>query len=468
MKNTLLRLFTLIVCTVSAAVALYMWGVRFTLLQEAPIYDEVYSLITASPAFSLAVVWKEMLLQDVNLPLFNVLLHGWAQLVPFTVPWMRVLPWVFSILLLPAAWKFAPKTWSNSQKFTLCALLAGSFSLTSYSATLRAYAMGIFGTLLFTLFALQLAEKITQHAPVSRLEWSRFFITGFITAWLHYFGAALFFSTCLYLFLRALAAKKYRKRIFTCTALAFAGWIPWVIHIYYSLNHFQTDWWFQKPLLLSSWGVWSSLLGSPAVGIGLFCFVIVGLISTGFTQKKAGILQPVVSLPLFQVTVLIGVVWGVSHRYNLWLDRYFLMALPGLFILLSALLRGLCSRNRLFGALLPLLLINWMFCFWNKSLPETQDPSGLRDAFEWISTKDSAAYVVLDPISYPEITQLPFLTYYLQGTELEIRPLVPRANKGWLVLPLCSFVSLMQTTDKYQINVPDEAILFKQACVIAL
>ena len=63
---------------------------------------------------------------------------------------------------------------------------------------------------------------------------------------------------------------------------------------------------------------------------------------------------------------------------------------------------------------------------------------------------------------------MPFLTHYLQGAPVQISPLVAQAKEGFLVVPLCSFVSLMQATDRYQIDVPDTVILFKQTCVITL
>ena len=468
MKRTFAKFLTLSALTASFAAAAYMWLVRFTLLTEAPIYDEVYSLITASPAFSFPFVWKEMLLNDVNLPLFNVLLHAWAQIVPFTIPWMRVLPAIFAFLLIPAAGIAAPKNWPKLQKFTLCALLAGSFSITSYAATLRAYSMAIFGVTLCTLWALGIAQQFKEKHSVPAVQWVCFFGVGFLTAWLHYFGAALFFTACLWLFVQTLLTKKHRKLVFAITALCFAGWFVWIINIYYHLNHFQTDWWFQKPLLLSTWEVWTSLLGTPAIGVGILCFIIIGLVSIYFKSGKEGLLQGTISLPIMQLCILIALVWGISHRYNLWIDRYFLLALPSLFILLAALFAQLVRRNCLFVCLLPLLLINWTLIYWHSYLPEKEDPSGLTEAFEWIATKSDSAYVLFDPITYPKVTQMPFLTHYLQGAPLQISPLVAQAKEGFLVVPLCSFVSLMQATDRYQIDVPDTVILFKQTCVITL
>lgn len=449
---------------------------RFFGLQETFIYDEVYSWVTANPNIPFSTVWHDILLQDVNLPLFNLVLRAWAYVVPFTEVWLRVLSLIFSLLTIGVAWIWAPRRWSGLKKFALCSLLAGSFGLTNYSDIVRSYSMGVFFTTIFSLFALRILESFSFGEEVPRRWWIVFYSTGLIAAYTHFFASGLFFITCLFLFICACIYKRARALVFWTTAFSFLLWIPWLYNTYSSMGHFSVGWWYETNKILSSWRIMEYCLGSEGVLLGLLLFLIVGFISILFHEKEIFKKCADVCLPLFQIIVLIAVLLALSIRYNLFMDRYFLITLPSVFILLAALWTHLYKRWIGVIVLLPLFLFCNTLYYFDHSLPRLTEYSGLTESFEYAQNALSAkkVLVLMDPMTYPGVSRWPIMRYFLpKGYPLEVIELT-KENAGWvagpekvpLVIPLCSFYRLVMSSADYGFKLPDKLISFKQSCIV--
>lgn len=447
---------------------------RFSFLSEPPIYDEIYSISSANPFISFHTAWQGILLQDVNLPLYNLLLRAWAAVVPFTLPWMRVLSAFFSLAVVPAAWFGAPSYWPKLKKTIFCLLLAGSSTLTISGNLLRAYPIGVFTLTLTLLFALRIVHNLVTSASISRTTWAVFFISGFITAYLHYFGAALFFITALGIFIYTLFYKKYRLLVFICTGIAFFAWFPWVVRTYHIMGNFTGQWWYQTTVWFSSWKILEFLFGAPSLAAGLFCVFIVGIVSFLFSEKKTTANTLDIIFPLLQLITLVLVVQTLSHWYNLWLDRYFIFCLPSIFILVTALLYHLYQRHRLLIILLPLLLSSWLLLLFNRFWPTMQDITGLQQTMEYVSQKPHVKQVLFayDYLFYPAPAQT-FVAHYFVPPEGQIQ-LIPLTQENIsllkqhvpLVVPLCSFLNLTDISYKYNFEAPEPVVAFGETCIL--
>ena len=95
------KIITVVSLAVSGVLAFYMFWQRFTLLHLGLLYDELYSMATAFPGFSWGYIWREMLLKDVNLPLFNFILYGWNHIFPLTADYMHLLSALVSAATIP-------------------------------------------------------------------------------------------------------------------------------------------------------------------------------------------------------------------------------------------------------------------------------------------------------------------------------------------------------------------------------
>lgn len=459
---------------ISGILALLMIISRFYGLQETYIYDEVYSWVTAHPSLSFSTVWNDILRQDVNLPLFNLVLRAWAHIVPFTTTWMRGLPLLFSLITFPVAWWLAPKRWGKLQKFALCCMLICSSALTNYSCILRAYSMGALLTTVFTLLAVRILDAFNDGQPVSPKIWAAFFITGFIGAYTHFFVSGLFFITALFLFICACFYKRDARLIFWSTALAFFLWVPWIWNTYLSMNHFETGWWYETNKMLSSWQILEFNFGQERILLGLLLLLVIGGVSVAFNEKPLLKKLPEIPLTVFQIVVLILVLVAVSKRYNLFMDRYFLVMLPCCFILFTSLWAHLYRRWKITIVLLPLLLFSFSTYYYRNFLPRLHEYSGLIDAFNYVQhgLKADKVLFFLEPFSYPQASVEPLMRFFVPpDNSLEIIPLTQQTaplmkQEVPLIIPLCGFVRLVNTSVQYDFHIPEKVATFTHSCVV--
>jgi len=476
MKKKIRSLILYTSLAASALMAGYMLLTRFFTLQEVPIFDELFSMSTATPSIPFKTVWTTVLLQDVNLPLYNFILRAWAHCVPFTVPWLRVLSVFFSVCTIPLAWWAAPKKWDTFKKFVFCSLLSGSFVLTAFSNLLRAYPLGVLICCVESLLALRLLENLQTKTSPSRLLFYGFFGLGFACAYTHYFCAALFFITALWLFINALIYKTQRVQIFTATAVVFLFWVPWVVATYLSLDHFQQDWWFQTPLLSASWQIFELLLGPASMLVGTVLFVAFGIISVSFHAKNRFADFQEVWMGLFQWGLLILTVSLVSLRYNLWTDRYFVFFLPSLFLILTSLLAHLTKRNVLFILLLPLTLYIWVTYSWENWQLRIEDNTGLEVGMKHASEIPGVSDVlfVYDPVEYKGSARFFITEYFIpKGSNIKLIPLTHENEHRIhehvpVVVPLCSMISLLNYSTKYNFTIPNDVFAHNGTCVVML
>lgn len=450
----------------SAIMGGFMFVGRFLHLTNGFQYDELYSVATATPAVGWSTIWHDMLLRDINLPLFNILFFGWNHLFPITPVYAHLLSALLGALAVVAAFFLAPKTWPKLQKFIFVMLMSGSFILVIYGTNVRSYSLSVLLSTCFTLLALRLIEHLRQADKISGGLWLSFFVTGFLGAYSHYFCAAVFFIAALVVFVYACRYRRGRAWSFWGTAVVFFAWIPWVLAalgvmgMVGGVSSTQTgavDWWYHTPFLLATWEVLVFLFGPSYFLRALGLFSILAGVSLWSTKGKQLVKIPEVILPIAQVVLLCAVVGLVSFRFNLWMDRYFLPVLPSIFVLMAYALYHLQQRHRELIVLLPVLLFGWMSLYWNSGYVWAQEYTGLKGAITYLSTYPNGARKVLfekTNADYSSQALEVMLHYYLPpGSEVELIPLSQETvqlalqgePKAPIMVMLCSKVSLLRT-----------------------
>ncbi len=463
---------------VSALCAGYMFIARFFDLQAGPLYDELYSMATANPRHPFVYLWKEILLNDINPPLYNVLLFLWNKFFPFEIQWVRlfsVLPGVAAVLV---SYVLAPQKWPRLKKFILTAFVACSVPLTFTSTLIRSYALGTLLIFIFTFVAMRLVEDFAKHQKPARSRWLVFFLTGLAASYSHFFPAGLFFISALVVFLYACYYKIGRGISFWGTAATFALWTPWLIHTYLVMSAPTGSWWYSYPLAHATWDIATFLFGALGIMQLLVAVGVIGMVSY-ISLHKEKILQVDFMLPLAQVVLLIAVVAAVSLKYNLWLDRYFSFLLPAFFLLLTELFFRLQERHKILIVLLPILLGLFVADFIHRRHQSSGYLLGFKEAFAYIDKNFSARTVLIDYTNtgYPDAAlQIMFEHYLPQGSNLQIKELSHenvlsafQEPKPAVLLPLCTGVHILYSSFEYGMEEDQHPAVFgRDVCVMTV
>ena len=451
------RIFT-IVCVICAAVmSLYMLAMRFVHLENGLTYDELYSAVTAAPYLSFGYVWKQMLMQDVNLPLFNVLLFGWNRLFPFTSYWMHFFCSLTGALAVVLAWVLAPAYWTKLKKAIFVSLAACSFILVAYGSVVRTYSLAVLLAIVFSLLALRIIYQFEQGQNPSRGCWIGFLVAGLLGAYSHYFCAGLFFITALVVFLYGCYYKVGRAWSFWGTAVVFVLWSPWLIHTVLIMSAPAGTWWFHTPFAKATFDIFIFLFGPRKLFTAILYGSVLAGVSLISTHKKELLKRADIVLPVAQMLLLLGVVALVSVKFNLWLDRYFLPMMVSLLLLFAEFLEHLRKRHLALLILWPVFLASWIQFFWTLDYLSWPEYTGLRDLFTRVTQTEKVDKLLVDmeKTGYPPAALPHMFAFYLpKDSQLEMIPLTPETvslswetdPKTFILLPLCSHVHLLDAS----------------------
>lgn len=464
------RILTAVCVFVSVVLAFYMISQRFAHLTNGLQYDELYSAATANPFLSFSFIWKDMLLKDVNLPLFNILLYGWNHIVPFNHIWMHVFSALLGTAAVFCAWFCAPKTWPLLKRCIYFTLIAGSFVLTAYCAIIRSYSLFVLMTVIFTLLGLRLIDAFSRQEKPSRWLWLGFFTAGLLGAYSHFFCSGVFFITALVVFLYACYYKIGRGWAFWGTAVVFALWMVWVVQTLFFLKSTGGAWWFDTPTPKASWEILMFLFGN----LNMWCFtipiVILASVSLFTTYKLKLFKNPSFILPVAQIVLLCMVIAVVSLKFSLWLDRYFLALMPAAMLLFTVYFYHLHERHKLLLVLWPILLCVWVKYFWTFDYLIAPEYIGVHDAVNYLINEIKTEKVVasLEGTGYPQAAIKPMFSYYIpKDKKLEIIPLDKESahlavgkDRLPVLMPLCSQIHLINMSLDYGIEEDGKPLWF--------
>lgn len=464
---------------ISAVLGVYLFFQRFAHLSSGFSYDELYSLATALPSVPFSYIWSEILIKDVNLPLYNILLYGWNHLFPLEPFYMRLFNTLASAAAVPLVWFLAPKSWPKYPRFTLTALTAGSFLLIAFGVNIRAYSFAILAAFAFTLLALRIIENLIKKQFPSKTLWFSFFITGLLGSYTHYFCSAMFFIAALVVFLYACAYKTGRKTAFWGTALIFALWMPWVINTYKIMSAPTGSWWYGVPLARASWDVITFLTGGAGMAGFWLVFFILAAVSLIHEQKTKIFKCPAIILPVAQILLLLATITAMLAKYNLWLDRYFLLTVPSFLILITQCLVHFQKRHVLLSVLLPVILMMWTKQYWSLDYLQQPEYTGMKEAFHFVThtLKTDTVLVDVERTGYPDAALPLMFNYYApKDKPLKIMPLTHNnlslaftEPKIPVLFPLCFRIHLINSNIEYNMEEDHEPYIFgKDVCVATI
>jgi uncharacterized membrane protein len=323
------------------------WRLR-VLATEDLWFDEVFSAVLASRGPG--ELLRSALVDQTNPPGFYLALWAWARLGSLGTTWLRALPALAGLAVIPAvAWSAERHGMTRGAAFVAAALAAASPLLLAMGGEVRAYAP----LALATTLLLALALRVASAAAPSRASLIALAVVNVVAASLHYFGAL---ACCTSLVATAwIAPSRVRHAMLAALPAVFLTG-AWLVTVFVSAGDrpvgANADW--IGPLELGAlpsfasqvvgslgtrWGAWCVLI---AIGAAIVAAARVARgpaaaaetaanVSRGLTDRdRARWLLVTALLPLL-IVAMAGPVTGRS----IWVARYLVIVLPPLWLLLA-------------------------------------------------------------------------------------------------------------------------------------
>jgi mannosyltransferase len=213
----------------AATIALYL-AIRLYHLDYYSIgYEEAFSVNTASGSWS--ALWQAVLADSVHPPLFYALLKGWITLGGASLEWMRLLPFLFSALLVLPLLAIAREL-SLSDGETVLLLLLATFNqpLLMHTQEIRMYSLlALLSVTSLWLFMRFLTQKENYGTIFFWLC-----LANLAMIYSHYFAflylGAEFVLLAVWTFYHRSFASKFKLYLLSLVGLGLA-FLPWAVAV---------------------------------------------------------------------------------------------------------------------------------------------------------------------------------------------------------------------------------------------
>ena len=365
-KTVLIRIcqWLLIGCIIGS---IYM---RITLFHIGYEYDELFTAITTDPAFSLKWIYRHWLLVDVHPPLYNVLLWIWNHFVPYGPEiWLRLPSFLMGVGALLCAWMGFPKRFGRIARLLFIVFFSCNLYAIAYSQHARSYMLVLLLAVPLTFLFVNISNKVVRNFAVCRREWIGFAGLSVLLCWSHYFGALLFGAFAVVLLVQTIYYKRNLKYFMLVPAVVLTLFLPWLIPNFIAQLEFHRlsgNWWAnQAPY-------WHSLLTLMIYWTGSFKGAIVmgSLLLIMVLERKIIHTQKILFWRKEQIAL--GLVLGIfilcvaliSIKIYMFINRYFVVLLPVVYLMLALFFAPLFRRRVIVGLGIVVFVLCELENFW--------------------------------------------------------------------------------------------------------
>lgn len=322
MKNLILNdkpfcipgLFFLVICLVGIVLRLIP---DFQSLWE----DELYSVSNTYAFGSFKNLFLKELITETNPPLYQTLLFFWVKLFGVTELSVRLPSMIFGIVSILVILYYGPKIIGIKPSLLLAALLSISWPAIRYSHEARSYSLLILLSVILLLHSAKLVLAQKQEMVSNRVV-SLNNLLGFLLCYTHYFGAVLYFSNTLILFLYL---KKSRLKILLTGIFSMLLFVPWLVINLMNFKPGKVNWITQKSFFYSL-----DLLGQNTFYYPKFYFLVMLFVLIIFlvsARKSRNLFNSVMFSGLVLAVAMLTVFCANLAR-PLIVGRYLLAFLP--------------------------------------------------------------------------------------------------------------------------------------------
>ena len=298
--------------------------------------DEMSTFWIANPNFDLSTSIKNHTSLELTPYLFNFLIKNFFLIFGYSAELSRIIPAISSILTILVMF-FISKEISQKKEFLLTTFLVSlNIFLISYSQELRVYST------LFLFISLSILFFIKAHKNQKKINLFYFFITTFISAFLHHYAFILLFS---YIIFFVIKFKTLNKIHFSQALVAFFIFFFSCVYYYksFTTSIANPTWMVQPDLKFYTNFYFSKFFGSRIVGL-FFLILLCGLL----VKRLKLVLN---NNYLFFLTILlicsyaIPLIYGYVSRPVI-MPRYIIFVLIPIILLISHLTFDLNKKFR--------------------------------------------------------------------------------------------------------------------------
>ncbi len=389
--------------------------------------------------------------QDVHVPLYHFLLHGWQVLVGTGVNQVRLLSLFFFIASIPALYTLTRYAFRNERLALFSAFLFTiSPFMNWYGNELRMYSLLTLLTIINQYFFLRLYR---ERGITKRGIWLGYLLTSILGIYTHYFFfLSLGAQAVFYLVHRREYVAGTLRRFLGVMVITLVTFIPWLWYVLSLGSASNSRPLIPAPSLITLFNTFSNFLfGFQTDRINslllslwplLMLFGFLALRRDKKIETEAGFFLYLLVLPIL-VTFL------ASYLIRpVYLSRYLILTLPALYILLAWLLAryqattGAVVRNTLVGVMIITFIIQTV----SAQTPVKED---YRQATAYLEANATVRDIIV--VSAP-FTVYPIEYYYRGNARITTLPIWDRSQVG----PIPAFAAetldadVKATIDKYQ------------------
>lgn len=368
-KKLAINIISVVVfCCILASI--YM---RTTLFNIGFEYDEIFTAITTNPTLSFCWLFKHWLLADVHPPLYNAIVWGWNHLVPYGAEfWLRFPSFIMGIGALTVAWDYFPMRLGKTARVLFVALLSCNLFTIGYSQHARSYMLVLLLAVPLTFLFVNFSYKTSNHQNISLREWGTFGILSLLLCWTHYFGALLFGTFALVLLGQAWYHKRNLKAFILVPACVFILFLPWLfpnIITQIQFQRFEGNWWANQMPYWHTWFTllyfWASSMNGGLVMGGMLLYTGVLCCKQIAKGKKIIGTYDLIVLGIVLLVFLVCV-FLVSMKTYMFINRYFIVLLPVLYLMFAIFFAPFFHKSVVLGILFICFLLLGMGNFWSQ------------------------------------------------------------------------------------------------------
>jgi uncharacterized membrane protein len=337
----------------------------YSLLRQSIRLDEAQSIWFYSKSVPEML---KMTSQDVNLPLYGLILHFWLQIFGVDINKLRLLSLIFYILTIPFLYKTIKESSNHDHAMLTTALFSFSPFIAWYTSEARTYALFTLIVVLNNMFFLRL---ITTNGKDGK---TGLFLTTIAGLYTHYFFVFLLITQCVYTLVLKVIKEKNRTVpaiFFSILVSAVFLFSPWLIYVIQSGIASNT-----QPLIPppSSYNVIQTFVNFifgfqpqpiQAILISLWPLLTVVLFLM-FTNKKQ---KNIKNLDYYFLATFLPVVlvFFISFIKPIFLSRYLILVTPTLFFIIAWIILNNSKKASFYLSVVSLTVMFLLLLFQNIS-----------------------------------------------------------------------------------------------------
>ena len=396
----------------------------FVFSQQSLRLDEAQSLwqTSHSPLLILKIV-----AQDVHVPLYHMILHGWQVFFGSSAAAGRSLSLIFFILIIPMTYFLGKISYNRRVGIFGALLVAISPFFNWYGNEIRMYSLFTFVTIVNQYLFVQIYKGKGNKSFI----WLWYAISVVIGMYTHYFfGFVLLSQALFFMMYRELFSKNALKRFLLVLLLVVVFFGPWVAYVVHMGGMGSSSPLLVKPTTIDLFNTFSEFLfgfqndhlNTMLVSLWPISVLLV-LLSLRRNQK----IEPQTMYFMLSFLIPIGIVFVISVAYRpIFVTRYLILTLPSLYLVISSIFSSYPRRLALFTKA-GFVLVMLVFLGIEASSATTPVKENYRDATAYLEANASARDIIA--VSAP-FTIYPVEYYYRGPAELSTLPIWNRLASG--------------------------------------